>query len=600
MPIRKAGATRAGRNFLSAVGAWFGGGAGFDGALVVLFAVLAYRAAYGLVAFDSIAVPVFDFFGFRDLAESFSRLELPAFFKRGPGYPFLMALWPFSFGGADRLLQGGEVVSYLAGVGTLVFLYRWTRPRFGRAAVLVVATAAGFATFVEHTIQPLCDVTLAFFVTAAAAEAGKGKGWAYVAAAFAAATRYEAAVLIPLVALADYKHWRGRRRLIAYAALAAVPVGAWLALSIVHSEVVNPYVEQMLALQPVGTAFLDVTAYAVFTPWVPHLVFVKYIFCAAAVAGIIVAVIRGGAGARVYAGFAACYVVIHMLFPFAFDRFVVPLIPLLAVGLVAAGQEIVRWAGRWNRGWVWLAAGVPAVAVWASGVFTSFTARREEPALLVWGAALPLLILTVAAAGAAFFRRGVPRREVAGRLGAAFVAVAILSFFVNGQMRFWESRWYSYRYGGSTIRTAGEVLGKVARPDDTVCSAWGEVLLYYARPTSFHTMLPRNMRPVKTRFFPGKAARRGVNYICYDSISAADADTYFGSITGAGLLARFAEGRNVPPYEHWVTLRRGWEYAHLYRRRPGWKPKSDGNASEKGIEGNEFSEGTEGETPGQE
>jgi hypothetical protein len=108
------------------------------------------------------------------------------------------------------------------------------------------------------------------------------------------------------------------------------------------------------------------------------------------------------------------------------------------------------------------------------------------------------------------------------------------------------------------------------------------------------------MRPVKTKFFPGKAARRGVNYVCYDSISAADATTYFGSVTGVGLLGRFAEGRNVPPYEHWVTFRRGEEFAHLYRRRPGWKPKTGGSETEKGIKRNEHSEGVEGEAPDQE
>jgi hypothetical protein len=600
MPINGAGAARAGRRLVSAVGAWFSGGAGFDGALVFFFAVVVYRAAFGLVVFDAMAVPTFDFFGFRGVAESFSRFALPVYFKRGPGYPFLMALWPFSFGGADRLLQGGEVVSYLAGVGTLVFLYRWIRPHFGRAAVLAVAVAACFVTYVEHTIQPLCDVTLAFFVTAAVAEAGKGKGWAYAAAAFAAATRYEAAVLIPLVAAADYKYWRGRRRLLLYAALAAVPVAAWLTLSIIHSEIVNPYVEQMLALQPAGVTFFDVTAGVVFPPWVPHLAFAKYVFGAAAAAGIILAVIRGGAGTRVYAAFAACYVVIHMLFPFAFDRFVVPLIPLLAVGLVAAGREVVRAAGRWNGGWVWLVPGVPAAAFWTWGVISSFTARREEPALLLWGTALPLLVLMVAAVGVTFVRRGRPLREAAGRLGGAAVVVAVLSLFINAQVRFWDSRWESYRWGGSSIRAAGELLGKVARPDDTVCSAWGDILLYYARPASFNAVLPRSMRPVKTESFPGKAARRGVKYVCYDSISATGTNRYFVAITGAGLLERFAEGRDVPPYEHWVTLRRGPEYVYIYRCRPGWKPKSGGNEPEKGIKRNELSEGIKGKAPGRE
>jgi hypothetical protein len=547
---------------------WLSEGAGGKFPLIVLAAFVLYRLIHGFVIFDAMAVPEFDFFCFRSVADKFAHFELPSFYKWAPGYPLLMALWPFRFGGADRLLQGGEVVNLVASVGMLLFLYRWARGILGPAAVLAVVITGSYKVFVEHSAQPLCDMALVFFIVAAVSGAGKGKCWPYAAAGAAALTRYEGIALLVLIFLADVRRRRPRLKFLSYALVAALPITAWLALSVLHSQVVNPYVEQMLASKPVGAGFLETVARVMFPAWAPHLGFLAVFFAAVALLGAVILAWRGGAGARVYVAFAVFYIAVHMLFPFSFGKYVLPLIPLISVSLVVGGKQIMAFCGRRLKRASWPGVvGAAAAVLWLVGVSASFVTRRKEPALFVWGAGLPLMAFVTAAIWAAFFPPRVSGIEKRRRLAGLVFPLIFLSLFVNGQVKLWAANWYHFRWRGASLRAAGEALREFVTPNETVCVVWPDIVSFYAYPASFKAIVPARLKAPDERRFPAVAARKGVRYVCYDSISGNDPFGYFALTAGVPLLKPFATGEDVPPYECYNTVVTPGEYVHVYRLR---------------------------------
>lgn len=464
------------------------------------------------------------------------------------------------------MLQGGEVVNLVASVGVLLLLYRWARGIVGPAAVLAVVIMGSFKIFVEHSAQPLCDMVLVFFVVAAVSGAGTGRFWPYAAAGAAALTRYEGIALLVLVLLADAPRWRSRPAVLWYAVVAALPITAWLVLSVLNSQVVNPYVEQMLALKTVGVGFLGTVAYVIFPAWAPHLGFVAVFFAAVALWGAVLLAWRGGVGARVYVAFAVFYIAVHMLFPFSFGRFVLPLIPLISVALVAGGKQILAFGGRGLKRVSWPGVvGAAAAVLWLVGVSASFVTRRKEPALFVWGAGLPLAALMTAAIWAAFFPAPVSGAEKRRRFAGFVFPLIFLSLFVNAQVKLWGANWYNFRWRGASLRAAGEALSEFVAPHKKVCTVWPDIIKFYAYPASFKVIKPARLKAPDERKFAAVAARKGVTYVCYDSISGNDPFGYFALNTGVPLLTPFAAGEDVPPYERRSTVVTPGEYVHVYR-----------------------------------
>jgi len=557
-----AAAAAAARRGALAAAAWLNAGAAPDAALYVFLAYAAYRLVFGLAVFNAMAVPEFDFFEFRGFAATFSRLEVPEYFKRAPLYPVLMALWPFRFGGADRFLQGAEAANLAAGVATLAFLYRWGRGVLGRAAVLAVILAGTCWLYPQLMAQPLCEITLLFFVVATVAAAGKGSPWAYVAAGCAALTRYEGLALIPLAWLADVGAGHRRPRFFLYAALAAVPVGAWLAAGMLRTAAVNPYVDMIATLPPVGWSSLATTAADLFPPWVGHLGFAAYVFAAVALLGIGSGVARGDWGWRVYAAFMAAYLGVHFFYPFTLDRFVFPIFPLLAAGLVNGGRLIMARLGglvRGDRGA--RTAAIVVAALWLAVAAVSFWSRRGEPFLAAggpWAAALAFL-----AVGAWAAWRGIGGRRL---LGAA-LTLAVLTFFVNAHVRRWTAEYTYFRWHGASVRATAAWLARVAPDQAKVCTAWPGIVAFYAGPGRLETMTPAQVQSNVRTLFPFYAARQNVAYIVYDSLSTAGVyvTPYFAAHNGVGDLAPFGGAADVGRYRYLWAVRTPGEFVYVYR-----------------------------------
>jgi len=380
---------------------------------------------------------------------------------------------------------------------------------------------------------------------------------------------------VPLVLAADVRRWRRRPRLFLYAAAAAVPVGAWLLASALRGPTFNPYVEQMMALPATGAEFFRTVATVLYPGAATPAAFLSYVLTAVAVVGAVYLVARGGAGARVYAGFVVFYVVVHLLFPFSFGRFVLPMFPFLAVSLVAGGGVIFRGAAGViaSRRWLWFAGGA-VLAAWAALVVVTSRRAVAAGAGQFWGAyALPAAF--VAAAVAATWwpqRRALGSRVFAG--GA--VALAVLTLYVNAQTRSWAGKWDYIRWHGASIRAAAEWVGSVAGAYDKVCTAWPGLIAYYSAPAEISPVRPAAVGGSKTVPFPERAEKALVRFICYDSISGEGAyvNDLYAAWAGVTLLAPFAAGQDVGRYYFVAKVEAPGEYVNIYRlavEPPGWK-----------------------------
>lgn len=539
---------------------------------MLLAALLAYAFAFVLAHYNFPAAPPSDFFSFRGPAASFAKLEVPDSFKRAPAFPAALALVRLVMPGPHPYLAAANLLNLLASAGVLALAYYWARPRLGRGAPLLVALVAVYSQFPILAALPLCEMGYLLFILAAVATAGRGTGWPYLWAGLAAATRYEALALIPLLALADLGRWRERPRLLLYAALAAFPTAAWIVGGSSHTASPNPYLEEIGALEASGAAFPLELAASVFDPAKSWMWGITVVLAAVTVVGFARIAARGGPGERVYLAFAAAYTVIHIIFPFSSRRFVFPIWPILAYGLVEGGRVVYAAAARLRLGRAWYAVGAAGLAAGALGLAYRLVLSRPAPlAEMAFAGVIPLAGLAACAAWA------VGGREARARRWAGVgVAVLALALFVDRSADFfWREREALRSVRGST-RAAAEWLAAAAGPEDVIVANDPDLFRYYMAERGLHVRPPASFRTDDFGRFTREARGAGVSYVCYDSRSGRDPHGYFASRMGAPLLAPLAAGRDVGRYYFVGATRAPGEYVYIYRlaEEPArWNPR---------------------------
>jgi len=175
-------------------------------------------------------LPNNDYGTFEAVARSFSRLELPTTFQRLPLLPAGMALLAPLLPGRHALLDAALLLNLAFAVATLPLLYLLAARSLGRGALLLPVLFAGTSQFHGTGLQPLVEPSLCFFVVLAFVLFQRRSAWQYAAAAAAALSRYEAALLIGIFALAGALEQRRLGRHAALAALAGAPFLLWLGL----------------------------------------------------------------------------------------------------------------------------------------------------------------------------------------------------------------------------------------------------------------------------------------------------------------------------------------------------------------------------------
>jgi hypothetical protein len=175
-------------------------------------------------------LPNNDYTTFEVVARSFGKLELPANLQRLPLLPAAMALLAPLVPTRHPELDAALVLNLAFAVATLPLLALFAARTIGRGALLVPVLFAGTTQIHAQALQPLVEPSLGAFVVLAFLLFAARSPWQYAAAGAAALSRYEAAALLAIFAVANVLDDRRLVRHFALAALAGLPFVGWLAL----------------------------------------------------------------------------------------------------------------------------------------------------------------------------------------------------------------------------------------------------------------------------------------------------------------------------------------------------------------------------------
>lgn len=489
-------------------------------------------------------VPNTDFFAFWDNALSYLRLELPDSLKRLPVYPVLIGM-------LSRLMPGPEPVlpAALWLNALLVPLVLWLAARVARrligrgAAVAVAAVLAASPTMVFCATQPLLEVVFLSLILGTVSLALVGSRWAYLTAALASLTRYEAVALIFGLVAQDWLTQARRRRAqaLALGALASSGLAIWLWLSAQRHAAVNPYVQEMLERRGNPFAFLFGIAEVAAEPlpggvWNQPVLSTVVIGAtwALVITGIARLAHRHGRQLLVPGVFVGAYTLIHMVFPAYKPHYVAPILWAAYVA-IAAGLEPL-WAGRISR---WPLPAALAVGVGVAGLLAHSGLRllRESLALgLAWA-------LLSAALVWAWRERG-RIREAAARphVLLPLVGCALLVFGIRNTALL--MRGPSVRDNGAQFKALASWYRQAARPGDRMAVTMPWVVEYYSGLPASAFVRTASLAARTPEEAAAELKRLGATYVVWDSDYGVEPWTYHRRRYRGDLLAQL---RARPP-----------------------------------------------------
>ncbi len=344
---------------------------------IVVLAILCLGVLlYWAFQYQPFVLPNNDYHSFERAARSFASLEMPASFKRMPILPLFMAalapLLPEPHGYLHAALIWNQVFS----IGMLVGLYLIGRHCIGRAGLLLPILMATSTQFHGNGLQPLVEPSLGCFVVWAFWFQEKGSAWQYAAAFGAALSRYEAALIIPVLAAAELFSTRRFWSPFGKSLLAASGLLLWTAMGALQGSGGSSYYDLMsgMGFQPAPGFFIR-SIKEPFTgwftsSWIWMIPFVGVI-AVPLVAGAVRAVRERPRLALSMLGFGVGCVVAIVVFGINKARYVYPT------------QWI--WMLFWLQGAMWL------------GVWVAEEVERRFPTALRWlpGAGLALAVLAL-------------------------------------------------------------------------------------------------------------------------------------------------------------------------------------------------------------
>lgn len=253
-------------------------------------------------------------------------------------YPSLLflVLAPTQIGLDDPSYGTARVVAVLLGIGGVGAAWWLGRVAYGRAAALTGAVGVAVATtHVAYSRMAVTDVLLTLAVTVTLGLLVSGRiEWAGAVAGLAASVKYPGAILVAPLVVASFGQWQ---RLAQALGLAAVAFAATSPFVIVHAGAAWNDFDRVQSLAQDGwLGFEDDPA----TP----LAFADRTWdtigplALVAVLGLVVAVRRHERSDRILLAFAVVYAASLLPVAAHFDRYVLPLVPLLAV---LAGRRAV-------------------------------------------------------------------------------------------------------------------------------------------------------------------------------------------------------------------------------------------------------------------
>jgi hypothetical protein len=530
-----------------------------------LFAGLcAALVAYWALQYHPFVLPNNDYPTFERTAESLAALELPKDFQRMPVFPALMGVLAPLVPARHPYLHAALALNLAFAFATLVLLFRLAARTYGRGAILTPLLFASATQLHSMALQPLVEPSLGFFVVLAFVLLQARSPWQYAAAAAAALSRYEAAMLIPVLfacnAVAERRLWRHAL----LAALASAGVLTWTALGALHGSGGTSYFDLMqgMAFRP-ATDFFERSFKEPFRGWYRESPGGLALF--AAVIGVPVAAgLRAGARefpreAAALAGFFAVCVATIVVFGINKARYVYPTewIPLFffAAGLVRLCEAGARRlaAAPWA-----LAAGA-ALAAFAAWLFLGrrwalhlATTRGAQPAALD----LAFAAFLVACAALWLAHAGLARRPRLPWAACALAALVVLTPELAGGIHAKRKEMWKVYYWNWPSYVAGRWLEEHLAPEERATAVSPTHVRHATGLATEQVVGFAALRAETPDDLAAELRTRGIRYVVYTwrKTNETPSDVYYDKKLKAYLGEPFRAGGPVPGFAHVATV----------------------------------------------
>ena len=523
-------------------------------------AVLIY---WGL-QYHPFVLPNNDYYSFERTARSFSAFELPRSFKRMPILPALMALLAPLLPGPHPYLDAALIWNQVFSLAVLAGLFLLGHRLLGRSGLLLPVLFAGTTQFHANGLQPLVEPSLGFFSVWAFLLHAWRSPWKYAAAAGAALSRYEAALLIPVLFAADVLEQRRLWRPLLPAGLASSGLLVWAGLGALHGSGGASYYDLMsgMGFQPAPGFFLrslkEPFAGWYTSHWVWMIPFVGVVGLPL-LAGI-------GSGLREdrrevgpMLAFGLGCVATIVAFGINKARYVYPTewiwLLLWLVGAVRMGRWIERRLLRSVGAWAWGVAGLCGLlSLVALGFWLAKMA--SEPQTAPRGLELAYLFVLLGLAGVALWP---PRRE--GRAPAAGAALASALFLATlpllaGGIVGKQRAVHKIYHANWSAHLLADWLRENLRPDDRVALLPRSPVLHLTGLPSSRLVAYAQLDAHDLDSLIAAFRRRGITLAVYTDRGPLrnPSHHYYYREKKTYLAELFESGGPVPGFEHLATL----------------------------------------------
>ncbi len=526
----------------------------------VLFVVLLFASAVSFfLRAGDFYVPDSDFFDYREKAIAYRHFTLPEHLKRPPMYSATIAVVSLPLRGRDRELHAAEAINFVAALALLWFLYRLAARYLGKHAFWVAWLMAVSPITVKMAVKPKAEIFTAALILGALLLHSRGDKKAYLAAFFAALTRYEGFVLVAALAASDLFFGRERWKRLGLGILSASGLLIWLLINRLREGAGNPYGMYFSHNRLFeGAGFVRIWLGALvphFSPEPLRLVLALSVVVLSAV-GLWALWLKDRRFAAAVALYLLGYLTLHSLYPFTINDYTVLANGLVWLLFVLGLVQLGSWLGerlalgrtalaalRW--GTLGLTLLLVLVLLWRKGV--------PLPETLVWA------LLLFLASGFLFVRE----RTVAW-LALPFTALLLWPW---GQVAAHDL--YQVRYAKAEYRLIAEWLDENARPGEKAVLIQPPVVAYYTQRFPDENLLVlRNFSADDSLSFRRELASKNVKYVIWDyHHHYRVGDTYYDwrfKNYKIFLINALSDGKSRPGFHHLATLRIGPRSAHIY------------------------------------
>jgi hypothetical protein len=525
-------------------------------------ALLVGLAAYWIAQYHPFVLPNNDYPSFERTAESLAALELPKDYQRMPVFPALMGVVAPLVPARHPYLHAALGLNLALALATLALLFRLAARSYGRGALLAPLLFASATQLHSMALQPLVEPSLGFFVVLAFVLLQARSPWQYAAAWAAALSRYEAAMLIPVLFLCNAAAERRLWRHLALAALASSGVVAWTALGALHGSGGTSYLDLMqgMAFRP-ATDFFERSFKEPFRGWYRESAGGLALF-ALVIGAPLAAGVRAGwrefrrETAALVAFFAVAVATI-VLFGINKARYVYPTewIPLF---FFAAGSVRLLDAGarRLARAPAALALGAAAVA----GGAWLFVGRRWAIQLATTrgaqAAALDVAFAAFLVACAAAWLAASARRPRLPYAACALVLLAVLTPELAGGIHAKRKEMWKVYYWNWPSYVAGRWLEEHLGQDERAAAVSPTHVRHATGLRTEQVVGFAALRAENASDLAAELRARGIRYALYTwrKPNETPSDVYYDKKLKAYLGEAFRAGGPVPGFEHVATL----------------------------------------------